>query len=427
VQLETTYFDTAARDLLANRITLRRRMGDLDTGWQLKVPTADARTEIRLPLNGRGVPAELRDLTLGVRRRAGLQPVATLRTSRAIHNLVDAEGTAVAEIVVDDVAADTSRSWREVEVELRDGDEAQLARVAEWLREHGAQHSASGSKLARALDMRSPEPPPAGTACGLIASYLDTQYAAIVGRDIDLRRGRAAVHDARVATRRYRSVLRELHDLLDPVRADHLEAELRWFAGLLGEVRDREVLRSNLDRMIAALPTDLGAGEAISHVDRVLTAEHTAAQGALADAMRGRRYFALLAELRAWHDELPIVEDAPASRLATFLRRAQRRVEKRAAAVPEGAGRDIALHRVRKAAKRARYIAELSEPALGKRAGKVRLRNEELQKRLGDRQDAVVAATFLQRVGLATHADAFTLGVLYQRELEAKTATDPVS
>ena len=52
VRLETTYFDTAGRDLLRNRLTLRRRTGDIDAGWQLKVPAGDARTEIRLASEG---------------------------------------------------------------------------------------------------------------------------------------------------------------------------------------------------------------------------------------------------------------------------------------------------------------------------------------------------------------------------------------
>jgi CHAD domain-containing protein len=102
------------------------------------------------------------------------------------------------------------------------------------------------------------------------------------------------------------------------------------------------------------------------------------------------------------------------------LRRSQRRVARRVDAVPDDAGRDDALHRVRKAAKRTRYLAELAEPALGRKARKVARRHEELQKSLGDRQDAVLAAAFLQRLGMAAHADVFTLGVLYQRELAAK-------
>jgi hypothetical protein len=37
-------------------VTLRRRVGDTDSGWQLKVPEGDARVELREDLNGAGVP-----------------------------------------------------------------------------------------------------------------------------------------------------------------------------------------------------------------------------------------------------------------------------------------------------------------------------------------------------------------------------------
>lgn len=44
--LESTYFDTADQSLLSNRLTLRRRTGDADAGWQLKVPQGAARLEV---------------------------------------------------------------------------------------------------------------------------------------------------------------------------------------------------------------------------------------------------------------------------------------------------------------------------------------------------------------------------------------------
>jgi len=52
IRLDSVYFDTEDLDLLSRGITLRCRTGDTDTGWQLKVPTGDARTEIRLEPTG---------------------------------------------------------------------------------------------------------------------------------------------------------------------------------------------------------------------------------------------------------------------------------------------------------------------------------------------------------------------------------------
>ena len=68
--LDSVYFDTQERDLLACGVTLRCRTGTTDGGWQLKIPTGDSRTEIRLDPtdNDSVVPKELASLVLGIRR-----------------------------------------------------------------------------------------------------------------------------------------------------------------------------------------------------------------------------------------------------------------------------------------------------------------------------------------------------------------------
>lgn len=430
VRLESTYYDTESRDLLRTGLTLRRRTGDTDEGWHLKVPDGDARLEIRLPLGGRGVPAQLRDATTGLRGRAALRPIATLRTEREIHRLLTADGTPLAEVVVDAVSAaqllefGVTRSWREVEVELQvAGDEDLLARAARRLIKSGAERSASGSKLGRALDTPVPPARDLTRLAGLVGHYLDIQYAAVVGSDIALRRGHNAVHPMRLAVRRYRSVLRDLAPPLDPERAVALEAELTWLGGLLGAVRDRQVLRGHLAAAFAELPPELAAGPTAAEVDAVLGDEQATAETALTAAMRGARYVRLLAELRDWRYQLPVADAEPAVAVEAVLGRARRRVARRGGQVPAavGADRDDAVHRVRKAAKRARYLAELAEPELGRRARRVIIDLTRRQDELGARQDRVIAAAFLR--DLATGAGrpalaggAFALGVLYERE-----------
>ena len=51
-RLTSCYYDTADGDLRAHGVLLRRRDGDDDTGWQLKVPAAEGRVEIRTALSG---------------------------------------------------------------------------------------------------------------------------------------------------------------------------------------------------------------------------------------------------------------------------------------------------------------------------------------------------------------------------------------
>ena len=89
--LVSVYYDTTDHDLLAHRITLRRRSGDADTGWHLKVPVDKARTEIRLPLAGPDdpLPEQLADLVRGVAANKPLHPVATITTDRSLHHILD--------------------------------------------------------------------------------------------------------------------------------------------------------------------------------------------------------------------------------------------------------------------------------------------------------------------------------------------------
>jgi CHAD domain-containing protein len=433
VRLETTYYDTAARDLLRHRLTLRRRAGEIDTGWQLKVPERDgARTEIRLPGNGNGrtVPTELREATLGVRGGAALRPVARLVTERDIHRLLETDGGVLAEIVVDVVSAaqlgETAQitRWREVEVELVKGDEELLQELARWLRKRGAVPAAAASKLARALDTEPAARRDLGTLAGLAGTYLDAQAAELVCTDIALRRRQNEIHDARVATRRYRSVVRELSVLFEPARAAALDAELKHLADALGEVRDRHVLRAHLDKELAELPPGLVLGPVADRIHQLLAAEEADAAERLAAQLRTKRHYALLAEVRAWREQLPVEDDRPAGDVARILRKAERKVTRRIAGAPKGEGRDEGLHRARKAAKRARYVAELARPELGKQAKAARRRMKKTQDRLGRRQDRVVAAEFLRRAGVAADAarhNGFTFGLLYARE-QARTA-----
>ena len=93
VRLDSVYFDTEDHDLLARGITLRCRTGDADNGWQLKVPTGDARTEIRLDPTGTQttVPKELAALVAGMRRGKALRHIVTVRTDRTVHRILNAQ------------------------------------------------------------------------------------------------------------------------------------------------------------------------------------------------------------------------------------------------------------------------------------------------------------------------------------------------
>jgi len=170
--LEAVYFDTADLALARAKIALRRRVGGHDEGWHVKLPAVEGRTELQWPLeadpgqdagSADGVPAAVRAAVLVHVRDRALSPLAAVRTSRSIVELLDADGRVVVEIADDTVTGTDSREgsvrlWREWEAELgpgapatADGRAAVLDAVEKRLLAAGATVSPSVSKLAQAL------------------------------------------------------------------------------------------------------------------------------------------------------------------------------------------------------------------------------------------------------------------------------------
>ena len=288
VQLNSVYFDTEHRDLLARGITLRCRTGTTDNGWQLKVPAGADRTEIRLDPTGnqRSAPAELADLVKGVRRGKPLRHIVTVRTDRTVRTVRSVDQQVVAEVADDRALAvnpgrrgSTLAEWREVEAELGPaGTDRNLSAIDDRLTKAGAVASTAANKVARALGADpdrgySKDKKRARTAGDVILRYLVEQDDALLIGDLDLRRGFGAIHPTRVATRRLRSTLRIFSDYVDAARAKAFDAELSWYADLLGNVRDREVQRARFAEAIAELPDVDGAEAAGRQLEEQLLAE----------------------------------------------------------------------------------------------------------------------------------------------------------
>ncbi|MFD6061041.1 CYTH and CHAD domain-containing protein [Rhodococcus wratislaviensis] len=440
VTLDSKYFDTTDRDLFRQHVTLRRRSGDTDEGWQLKVPDRKARTEIRVPLTtDNSVPGELATLISGVALGKPVHPVATISTVRHRRRMLDPNGNLLTEVADDTVRATAAAAsagdgavasqWREVEVELGErGDKKLLEAIGTRLTRDDAHPSRYPSKLSRALN---PNPPGPADDSGaeavreLLTAYLDTQVQAIVGGDMWLRRGLDPVHATRVGIRRFRSTLRVFKKVLDPDARAHLDEELSWYAGVLGEVRDRQVQRARFAAAVTDLPDELVLGPVAARIENDLLAEQLRYRAEVMTTVDGDRYRAVLAALARWRTDPPLTEDAASGArvLKKAARKARRKADKRLAAALD-AGDDEALHRARKAAKRARYAAELTRPLVGKKKGKKRVAEyKKIQKVLGEHQDSVVALGTLRtlgaRAGSTDGENGFTFGLLYGLELQA--------
>lgn len=457
VELDAVYYDTEDGRLAADGITLRRRTGGSDSGWHLKLPVEPGvRDEIREPLTE--VPltdAPPRTLTALVRSRIrsrALVPVMRLHSARSVRTLLDGDGTPLAEVSVDRVRAQRlpdggTAEWAEVEAELAAaGGAGLLDRIEKRLLKAGLRPASAASKLAHALAATAPgeaagpaAAPPAtpepGSAGDHVLRYVRAQLTALVTLDPAVRRDLPdSVHRMRVATRRLRSCFRSYGKVLDREVTDPVGAELKWLAGELGYDRDREVLHARLAERLAELPGGLQPGPVqLAPVRaRLLGAPpdgtDTTAAGSrerLLAVLDGERYLALLETLTALLERPPLrpkASGAPGKVTAGAARRDTRRLAGRidtALALSPGEERDVALHRARKAAKRARYAAEAARPALGKKAKRHAKRLTRVQDLLGEHQDSVLARHALLAASLRAHAageETFTYGMLYERE-----------
>jgi CHAD domain-containing protein len=417
VDLTSTYYDTTGRDLQACGILVRRRDGDDDTGWQVKIPADGGRTELHWPLSDRA-PIELTDLLTGITAGRPLSELATIHTVRERYRITEpAAHHVLAEVADDHVRAsigDRLLAWREVEVELGTA-ELPPRRLTKRLIAAGARPSRYGSKLAHAI-------PPRDAAAGpgsALTAYLNTQIDQIIAGDLGLRRHHDPIHDTRVAIRRLRSTLRIFGRLLNQSDVGDMDVELKWFAGLLGEVRDCQVQQRRFGAALEDIPDELTLGPVRARIRTHLQSIELPARTRVTDAMTGERYLTLMATLRRWRADAPLAADVPDRALVKPARTAARKADKRLASGLE-TGDGVQLHRARKAAKRARYAAELLKPVAGKKAKRKVKHYKRIQSVLGDHQDTVVARAALRRMGTAAGTAAgengFTFGLLFARE-----------
>jgi CHAD domain-containing protein len=426
-KLDNTYFDTPGAGLRLFGITLRRRVGGSETGWQLKIPNGTARTELQSGSRAKTLPPALAKGVNGLLAGESLEPVARIVTTRTAYRLLNGDSELVLEVADDQVQSGPPdgesmlHSWREVEVELGSaGTKKDLKRARKLLQTAGASPSTSRNKLDRALAPTladgQPSPGESGTVGELVAGYLATQCTVLASNDVGMRTGKPAVHKTRVAARRFRSTLRVFSDVVDAAPAEELNDELVWYADLLGQVRDRDILSNRLTEQIADLPPEQVRGSVAAEIKETLAAEREEAAEQLNEAMRTSHYDHLVQLLRGWRTAPPLTAAADEKDTAAvnYVEKAKRKADKRLRKADD----DIEeLHRARKTTKRARYAAELVEPVDGDMKA-IAQNAEELQTLLGEHQDAVVSAQFLARMSERNETESgFTYGILMANEL----------
>jgi CHAD domain-containing protein len=355
-----SYHDTADRRLTRANIVLRRRMENGVGVWEAEI----AGHVVSAPGGPVEVPPEIAQALAAPLRGADVVEIARLSTANDVSLL---EGRHVLRRFDDERAA-------------------LYASLDDDLRKPG--------KRAPAIDH--------------VRDYLAEQLREIEKNDpvVRLDGDVDALHDLRVAVRRTRAVLRAARKLFDREWLDGLRDELKWLGGELGPARDLDVLLEHL----RAERDEIGS-EAAPVVERI-ERQREGARRQVAAALTSDRYLALL-------DELQVAVDHPP------VRRVDARLDRIAAREFEKLSRDVdhlgpspsdeALHRVRIRAKRARYAAELAEPAVGRRAADFVKAAKEFQDVVGEHQDAIVAERWIRAFAESTDA-AFGAGRLVERQ-----------
>jgi len=425
--LSSTYHDTRDLRLAGRAVTLRYRSERGAGAWQLKLPHGQDRLELEFEGGARAVPSEVTALLAAHLRGGRPQPVARLRTHRSGVLVRDGDRR-VAEVTIDAVSVyegrRVARRFEEIEVELVDGDDADMRAIVRTLHRAGAADSADPRpKLFQALDIQAAAPParparsaPAGEH---VAAALRDQYAEIVRHHPGTRLGTdpEELHQMRVATRRMRAILRAARPLLDRDWVASLRAELGWLGGALGPVRDLDVLLEHLRADAHLLG---GADErAFLALLAALESEREADRERMLACLDDRRFVALIDRLEAETGAPRVVADGTS--LRDLARREFRRLRKAVRRLGEEPP-DAALHATRIAVKRARYAAELAERSIGRTAAGAIRDCKTLQDVLGDHQDAAVAEERIRAlVGSRTRPDrALAAGRVIERQHERR-------
>jgi len=425
-QLISTYYDTAAYDLAHARITLRHRIERGKKSWQLKIPLGIDRQEIEVTDEDAGPPASLRRLlTLHLGHRK-LLPVVTLCVWRRGF-LVRHGRVPIAEIALDSVSVDkngrTTRCFRELEIEQRQGDEASLRSLEQRMREAGASDHDGRPKLFRALSLSAPSQPMQPEAKAPTVEYIKWALAQHVGwllaHDPGTRLGTdcESLHQMRVATRRLRAVLRTARPILLPAWLASLQQELKWLSELLGPARDLDVQIAYFTDKSSAL--DARDRKLLTAFISHLRTQREAVQQMVLSELTSARYFELIRRLQQAAQAPSVVESSfTVRRLAKRAFKKLRKAINRLAPSPS----DTQLHKVRIKAKRARYAAELARRSVGKPAGRFIKSARVVQDLLGIHQDAIQAERHIRQfLKYSTSVRAgFVAGRMVERQRERR-------
>jgi len=350
-----------------------------------------------------------------------------------------------AEIVADREGSEPVR-FMELELELNQGDSSTVSDLARVLGERVGLLDAQLSKFERGLQVVGIErPEDMGTLPPVQISresaMLDVAYAQIARQvsTLELQQPRAwegidprGVHQMRIATRRLRAALRVFRALLPTDAVARFGRELRWLAGVLGDVRDADVYDQHFSAHVATLPEkDVRALTSFQQRMRVV---RQAARVRLLEALGGRRYQRLIADLEHFTRAGPtsgmrrrfggLTVGYGADRC---IREAIVKMLKRGRRIHAGSTKEQ-IHKLRIRGKRLRYLMEFFSELYCDELRRPLGACKRLQDVLGEYHDDVVACAYVRAYAdslplkASSRSELLALGRLLQNQAEHSAA-----
>lgn len=326
--------------------------------------------------------------------------------------------TAVGEVALDEteipVEGGPPAVLRRVEVEVERGSVDAISPFVEELRRGCRLTPSTASKFEAGLlasELSPPEEPEFGPtdisssmSVGEVAyAVMRGQFAIFLRHEPGTRIGEDSeeLHDMRVAGRRLRAAMQIFKDAL-PVRSKRLRDELKWIAGVLGEVRDLDVQLEQLEEWISdAAPDDR---EPLGELRGVLEVRRGKARKAMLRVLDSRRYARFIESYSGFLARGPARRSQNARRAVLevgpeLVRKRHRKVRKVGDVIQKDSPAGE-YHELRKRGKRLRYALEFFSKIYGKPATDLTKALKSLQDVLGGHQDAEVAAAHLRELAL---------------------------
>lgn len=423
-QLVDTYYDTPERTLWKQGLTLRVRaeggawIQTVKTAahassslhqrgeWECALPDATPQPALLAP---QVKPAQVAELLASSELAGSLAPVFQNTTRRTTWRIAMDDGLLL-ECALDsgDIAAGGQHaSISELELELKERDPAGLFRLALDLHHEVPLQLANDSKAARGYALLEPSRPlarkaapvrlkdrmtleEAFVAIGLnCLEQLESNVPGVLQKDVE------SLHQMRVGLRR----LRALVDMFAPLAMPPGEVRegLDWLAGELGATRDWDVLAGATLDVVSGLEADALREAALARAETL--------HRQMVQTLRAPQYTRVILTVsgwlhaRGWRAVGVLPTGSPLARpavraLRPLLRRAEKRLENRIGRLDTGDAE--ARHRVRIAAKKARYAAEFFQDLLPrKRVKRYVGQLSRLQDQLGTLNDYAVAGRLL--------------------------------